>query len=375
MKILFTGGGTGGHFYPIIAVAEEINALVEERKLLRPSLYYMGPTPFEERLLFENGIEFRKSPAGKLRHYFSLFNITDAVKTAYGILKALFQVFSIYPDVVFSKGGYASFPTVLAARLFKIPLVIHESDALPGKVNRFAGKFANRIAIAYPEAVRFFPKDKTALVGNPVRKALRTVAREGAYEFLHLSPELPVILALGGSQGARKLNDILLGALPELLERFQVIHQTGDTLFKEVESTARVILEKHPHANRYKVFPYLNELALRMSAGVAAVILSRAGSGAIFEIAQWGIPSIIVPLPELVSHDQTKNAFTYARSGAAVVIEQDNLTSHLLVSEITRLVDNQPVREKMKEGARSFAKPKAAREIAEAIIDLALKHE
>ena len=277
MKILFTGGGTGGHFYPIIAVAEEVNALVEERKLLRPSLYYAGPTPFEERLLFENGIEFRKSPAGKVRRYFSLLNITDAIKTAFGILKALFQVFSIYPDVVFSKGGYASFPTVLAARLFKIPLVIHESDATPGKVNRFAGKFAERIAIAYPEAASFFPKGKTALVGNPIRKALRTVAREGAYEFLRLSSELPVIVILGGSQGAQKLNDVVLGALPELVERYQIIHQTGDALFQDVERTARVVLEKSQNGSRYKVFPYLNELALRMSAGVATVIVSRAG--------------------------------------------------------------------------------------------------
>ncbi|HEY4517633.1 MAG TPA: undecaprenyldiphospho-muramoylpentapeptide beta-N-acetylglucosaminyltransferase [Candidatus Paceibacterota bacterium] len=375
MKILFTGGGSGGHFYPIIAVAEEINRLIEERHLLKASLYYLGPSSYDERALFENNIEFRASPAGKLRRYFSLLNITDLFKTSFGVLKALFEVWSIYPDVIFSKGGYASFPTVLAAKLLKIPLIIHESDSVPGKVNAWAGKFARRIAISYPEAASYFPSEKTALVGNPVRRMLQTTAHEGAYEFLKLSTTLPVILILGGSQGAEKLNDVLLGALPELVERYQVIHQTGEKLFVDVERTYHVVLEKSPHADRYKVFPYLNELALRMSAGAASLVVSRAGSGAIFEIAGWGVPSIIIPLPTPVSHDQEKNAFTYARSGAGIVIAQGNLTSHLLVSEIDRLIGNPTLREQMSLAAKHFAKPDAARKIAEAIIDIGLKHE
>ncbi len=375
MKILFTGGGSGGHFYPIIAVAEELNTVVMERKLLAPKLYYAGPTPFDEEALFKNNLTFIQSPAGKMRRYFSLLNFFDLFKTALGVIKALFQVFILYPDVIFSKGGYASFPTVFAAKLFRIPLIIHESDSEPGKVNAWAGKFATRIAVAYPDAVRFFPKEKTALTGNPVRKSLHTIAKEGAREFLHLSSTYQVVLILGGSQGAEVLNDVVLGALPEMVSKYQVLHQTGENKFTEVSQTAAVVLEKSEHKENYKPFPYLNELALRMAVGASMLIVSRAGSGAISEIALWGIPSIVVPLPSSVSHDQEKNAFTYARTGAAVAILQGNLSPHLLVSEIDRLVRNEPLRMKMTVAARSFARPNAGRIIAEAILSIALKHE
>ena len=125
MKILFTGSNSGGHFYPVIAVAQEVNKIIKEKKLLAPRLYYMAPDPYNKRLLFENDIAFKKNPAGKMRRYFSILNFFDYFKTAFGIIKATIQVFFIFPDVIFSKGGYGSFPVVLAARLFKIPLVIH----------------------------------------------------------------------------------------------------------------------------------------------------------------------------------------------------------------------------------------------------------
>jgi UDP-N-acetylglucosamine--N-acetylmuramyl-(pentapeptide) pyrophosphoryl-undecaprenol N-acetylglucosamine transferase len=326
-------------------------------------------------MLYENSIEFRQSPAGKMRRYFSFLNIIDLFKTAYGMVRSLILVFHIYPDVVFSKGGYASVPTVFAARVLRIPVVIHESDASPGRANTWAGKFAARIAISYPEAASHFPAEKTALVGNPVRRALRSVAHDGAHEFLKLSPETPTVLIIGGSQGAAILNDTVLGALPELLTKYQVIHQTGATLFEEVSKTAGVILENHEHTDRYKPFAYLNDLALRMAAGASAVIISRAGSGAIFELALWGIPAILVPIPTDISHDQTRNAFTYARAGAAVVIEQHNLSPHLLVSEIDRLVGRPEVREAMTSAAHAFSKPDAARHLAEGLLAIAMRHE
>ena len=375
MRIAFTGGGTGGHFYPIIAVAEELRDAVAARKLLPPALYYLGPSPYDERALFENGITFRLSPAGKLRRYVSLRNALDLLMTGIGVVTTLIQVFRIYPDVMLSKGGYASFPTVLATRILGIPLVIHESDVSPGRVNRFAASFATRIAISYPETASHFPAGKTALIGNPVRKGVRRIAREGAHEFLKLSPSVPTVLVLGGSQGAQALNEALLGALPELIERYQVIHQCGVGNLADVEATARVALEKSAHAERYKPFGFLNELALRMAAGASAVVVSRAGSGAIFETAGWGTPAILVPLPEDVSHDQTENAFAYARAGAAVVLAQGNLTPHLLVSEIDRLMGDDALREKMSAAAKSFARPDAARILAEALLDLALRHE
>ncbi len=375
MKIVLTGGGTGGHFYPLIAVAEEINRIATERKILPPQLYYIAPTPYDERLLFENNIEFRHSPAGKLRRYFSFLNVIDLVKTLIGVSKALLQLFSIFPDVIFSKGGYSSFPTVTAGHILGIPVVVHESDAKPGRANLLAGKRAQSIALSYPEAADYFPKDKIALVGNPVRRALRTPLTEGAREFLKLEEQAPVILILGGSQGASRINDIILEALPELVQRFQVIHQTGEALFESVSQTASVILDKNSNASRYHLFAYLNELALRMSGGVASLIITRAGSGSLFEIAGWGKPSIVIPIPEEVSHDQRSNAYSYARNGAATVIEEKNLAPHLLLSEINRIMDDAKLQKDMGEAALAFARPDAATKIAEELIRIALLHE
>ena len=375
MKIVFTGGGTGGHFYPIIAVAEEINNIAKEQKLLTPQLYYIAPEKYDARALYENGITFKKSPAGKIRRYFSIWNLIDKFKTIIGVIKATFQLFAIYPDVVFSKGGYASFPTVFAAKVLRIPVIIHESDAVPGRVNKWSGKFAEKIAVSYPEAVAYFDKDKVAFTGNPVRSDLFTLASEGAHEYLKLEKNIPTIFILGGSQGAKKINETLMEALPKLVDKYQIIHQTGKKNFEEIKSTTRIILEGTEYAHRYKAFGFLNTLAMRMSGGASDLVISRAGSGAISEIALWGLPSIIVPISKEVSHDQSKNAFTYARSGAAVVIEEKNFTPNLLISEIDRLLTDKILTKKMQDGAKEFAKPNAARKIAEGIIATALKHE
>lgn len=373
MKILFTGGGSGGHFYPIIAVAEEINKIVKERKLLQPKLYFLSPEPFDEKLLFENNIIFKKNPAGKLRRYFSIKNFFDIFKTGFGVIKATFQVFFIFPDVIFSKGSYASFPTVLASRLFRIPLIIHESDSTPGKVNKWAGKFATKVAVSFPEAGKFFPSDRVAETGNPIRKELYTVATEGAHEFLRLEKDVPVILILGGSQGSVLMNDLILEALPELVKKYQILHQTGIENFERVNSLAEVILTDDKNKGRYRPFEYLNTLALRMSAGASDLIISRGGS-TIFEIALWEIPSIIIPIADSNDNHQHKNAFSYARTGAAIVIEESNLTSNILIAEIDRVIENPDQIEKMKKGAKEFAHPDAARKIAEEVIRLALKH-
>lgn len=374
MKILFTGGGTGGHFYPIIAVAQEINMIAKEQKLLQPKLYYLAPKPFDQQMLYRNNITFRKSPAGKMRRYFSILNIFDSFKTTWGIIKAVVQVFFIYPDVIFSKGGYASFPTVVAAKIFRIPLVIHESDSIPGRVNKWSGKFARRIAVSYPEAVKYFPDKKVAHTGQPVRRELYTLATEGALEFLHLEEGIPVLLILGGSQGSQIINQTIISALPELVEKFQIIHQVGTKNFSTVKTTAGVELDGNENKKRYRPFDYLNDLALRMAAGAAEVVISRAGS-MIYEIALWEKPSIIIPIPEEISHDQRSNAFTYAREGACTVIEEKNLTPHILAAEIIRIAENEDVQKEMREGAKKFAHPDAARQIAEAILAIALEHE
>ena len=378
MRILFTGGGTGGHFYPIISIADELKALAKDKRLLELELFYMSPTPYDAGTLFEHGLEYRKNSAGKLRRSKSglnLFrNFFDLFKTGWGIITSVVQVFNLYPDVVFGKGGDASFPALLAARILRIPVVIHESDSVPGKVNLWAGKFAQKVAVSYKEAGQFFPPEKTAYTGQPVRREIASPLLEGAREFLGLKEDVPVVLILGGSQGSQKINAAVLEALKELLEKYAVIHQTGGNNFAEVKATAEAVLYGSTHKDRYKPFDYLNTLAMRMAAGLATIVVSRAGS-AIFEIASWGAPSIIIPINEKVSHDQHSNAFAYARSGACTVVEEINLSPNILISEIDRLIGDKILTENMKAAAKVFYKPDAAKLVAEEILKIALEHE
>ncbi|KKS78978.1 MAG: undecaprenyldiphospho-muramoylpentapeptide beta-N-acetylglucosaminyltransferase [Candidatus Azambacteria bacterium GW2011_GWE1_42_9] len=378
MRILFTGGGSGGHFYPIISIAEELNNLAKEKRLLELELFYMSPTPYNPGILFENGIIYKKNSAGKLRRSASWWvlvpNFFDLFKMGWGIFTSLYMVYKLYPDVIFGKGGYASFPVLVAACLFRIPVVIHESDTLPGRVNLWAGKFARIVAVSYKEAANYFPSDAVAHTGQPVRKEVALPITSGTREFFQIEENVPVILVLGGSQGAQKINDAVLEDLKNLVEQYVIIHQTGKNNIMEVRATSEAVLFDSLHKDRYKAFDYLNVLAIRMAAGIASVVISRAGS-TIFEIAAWGVPSIIIPINEKVSHDQHSNAFTYARAGACEVIEENNLTANILASEIERLMTNETEREKMKIAAKLFHKPNAARLIAEEILKIALEHE
>lgn len=378
MRILFTGGGTGGHFYPIISIAEELNKLAKEKRLVELELFFMSPTPYNASVLYENNITYKKNSAGKLRRSASsmkfILNFVDMFKTGWGTLVSIIEIYKLYPDVVFGKGGYASFPALLAARILGIPVVIHESDTIPGRVNLWAGKFAKRIAVSYKEASKYFKAENVAYTGQPVRKDIALPITSGAREFLGLPENVPVILFLGGSQGARKINDALMGGLKRLLEKYSVIHQAGPNNIAEVKATAEAILYDSPYKDRYKPFDYLNMVSLRMAAGVASVVVSRAGSS-IFEIASWGVPAIIIPIDEKVSRDQRSNAFAFAREGGCSVIEEINLTPNILIGEIDRLVGDEEVRARMQEADKKIYKPEAARLIAEEILKIALEHE
>ena len=158
MKIIFTGGGTGGHFYPIIAVAQKVNQIIDKDKIIGAKLYYVSDSPYDKEMLLENGLLYEEVKAGKLRTYFSFKNVFDIFKMFFGTINAIYKIFSIYPDVVFGKGGYGSFPAILAARILRIPVVIHESDSVPGRVNKWAGHFAKKVAVSFKEAADYFPK-------------------------------------------------------------------------------------------------------------------------------------------------------------------------------------------------------------------------
>ncbi len=368
MKIVFAGGGTGGHFYPIIAVAEKVNQIIDRENIIGAKLYYISDNPYDKEILFQNGIAFEEISVAKMKltHIFKLFA---------GIAGALFKMFSIYPDVVFGKGGYASFPTIFAARLLGIPVIIHESDSSPGRVNKWAGKFAKKVAVSFKETAEFFPKEKVAWTGQPVRVGVEKPAlRNEALEYFKFESSISTILILGGSQGAELINNTVLDALPRLIEKYQVIHQTGVNNWKIVKGRADVVLTNNSNKTRYISKPFLNELEIKMASGVASVVVSRAGS-TLFEIALWGVPSILVPITKTNNDHQRKNAFNYAREGACTVIEEANMTANIFSSEIEQIVESKNLWDEMSRSAKAFGKPDAAMKIARALVDTALTHE
>lgn len=374
MRIVFTGGGTGGHFYPIIAIIQALKDVVKEEKLLDPDLYFFSPTPYDKKLLFEHGVDYHYIAAGKWRRYFSLKNFIDAPKIVFGIFQALIKLFFIYPDVVFSKGGYASLPTVIAAHILHIPIIIHESDSKPGRVTRLTARFAQKIALSYPQAGKGLDQSKVAHTGNPIRQELLHPVTSGAREYLDLEKGVPVLLVLGGSQGAERINQTIVDALPQLVEKYYIIHQTGREHYSEARSLANVVLEGNEKADRYKPFEYLDVLAMRMAAGAADVVVTRAGS-TLFEVAAWGLPSIIIPIPEEISHDQRSNAYAVAREGAGVVIEEANFSDDILISQVEELLSDRSRYNKMTHRAKEFAPRDAGYKIARELVHIGLSHE
>ena len=377
MKILFAGGGTGGHIVPIIATVREIRRIYQGEDI---QFFYLGPKDeFGQILLSQEGIKVKAVLTGKIRRYAnwkSFFqNLGDILfKIPIGILQAFFYLFFLGPDLIFSKGGFGSIPGVIAGWLLWMPIFLHESDVTPGLANRFISRFAREIFVSFPvQKTGYFSPRKMISVGNPIRREILEGEKEEAKEFFKLSSEKPVILILGGSQGAQRINDKILEILSELLRNFEVIHQCGEKNFKEVKVEAKVMaspdLEKY-----YHLFPFLKEEELKQAYQAADLIISRAGSGSIFEIAAVSKPSILIPLPEAAQNHQIKNAYCYAENGASIVIGESNFTSHFFLEKLKYLFSHPSELEKMAEKAREFAKPKAAKIIASYLIESLTPH-
>lgn len=371
MRILFTGGGTGGHFFPILAVVREIKRIAEEERILDLECYYMGPDDFGTALLKDEDVVLIRVHAGKWRRYGSLENLRDLIRVPIGFVQALWNMFLVMPDAVFSKGGYGALPAILAAAVFRIPIIIHESDAIPGKVNLFSARFAARIGIAFAEAARYFPKEKTALVGIPLRSRILFGSREEAREAFDVYSALPVVGIIGASQGAAPLNNAAMGILKELTDAYELIHQTGEKNFADVKDEAGVMLE-FGHKERYHPAGFLDETGIRDFYTACDLVVSRAGASSIFEIAARAKASILVPLSHAAQNHQWENASAYAAEGAAVIIEEGNITPHILLAEIKKLIDDPEKRTKMSEVALRFARPDSAEVVAKEILKLAL---
>ncbi len=370
MKILLTGGGTGGHILPIIAVVREIRKISPKGKF---EFFYIGPKDeFSKLLLSQEDIKVKHILAGKIRRYFTpksfLQNIIDIFfKTPIGFFQSFSYIFFLAPDLIFSKGGFGSVPVVLTGWILGVRSILHESDAIPGISNRLLARFCVEIFISFRKTL-YLPERKMVLVGNPIRRELLEAEREEAQKFLKLTGNKPVVLILGGSQGAQRINDKILDVLEQLLREFELIHQCGEKNFNQVKNEAKAIIPEFLQ-KYYHPYPFLKEEELKRAYAACDLVVSRAGSGTIFEIAAVGKPSILIPLPESAQEHQIKNAYEYALNGAAIVLEEANFTPRFFLEKLKYLFSHPEDLEKMKKAAKEFAKPLAAKTIAGYIVE------
>src|SRR3989338_10952362 len=340
-RILLVGGGSGGHVYPVIAVA---NALKERSANAGGlDLALLGDDNFMRQAAQENGIKFRSILAGKLRRYFSLLAVLDIFKFPIGFLQSLWHVFWFMPDAVFAKGGYVSIMPALVARLYFIPLYIHESDSVPGLANKFLGRLADKIFKTFQISAEYFDQKKTVLFGNPVRRELLGGNKDEAAKLFNLSTGKKTIFVYGGSQGAQKINNAILESLVMAVGKdLQIIHQCGDTQYQDVKKSIEKLIKEGEGqygeliARNHRLYSFLNLEQARSAYALADVIISRAGASNIFEIASVGKPAIIIPIVDTSGDHQLNNAIAFSKSGA-VLIEEDNLTPHIILSQIEYL--------------------------------------
>ncbi len=367
MKIVITGAG-GGHFYPLIAVVEHMRKEVFVQKIVQPDVYFMSDKPYDEKALFEAQIKFIQIPAGKLHVYPSFETVINIFKTMWGVLVAIVRLYTLYPDMVFAKGGYASFPVLFAARVLSIPVIVHESDTVPGRTTKWAGKFALRVALSYKEAIPFYPEEKIAVTGQPIREAL--LPPEG---YVRTYPEKarPVILILGGSQGSVAVNEAVLSILPNLLQKYDVVHQVGVNNTESMKQVTASILQNHEFKDNYFMEGFM-DMAVFYSK--VDMVITRAGSS-MFEMALWQLPMIVIPIPESISRDQRSNAYAMASRGVALVLEENNVGPTILLSEVTRIMDNKEQYLSLASAGKEFETSRTAADvISRELIRIGLSH-
>ncbi|MFA6407767.1 MAG: UDP-N-acetylglucosamine--N-acetylmuramyl-(pentapeptide) pyrophosphoryl-undecaprenol N-acetylglucosamine transferase [Candidatus Paceibacterota bacterium] len=373
IRIAFAGGGSGGHLYPLLAVADALRKeMPSDLELLYFGPRHMLAEEFEAREI----ISYRIA-SSKFRRYFDIANIIDIPKFFWSILQALVKLYSAMPDVVFSKGGPGALAVVLIARWYRIPVIIHESDAVPGLTNRLSASFAKKILVSFKNAEQFFSKEKVRLVGNPVRVGLGSSYGDPKIlkEQMQFDSTKPLLLVLGGSQGSQRINSFVLDNLEELIKEIQILHQTGVANYENARILSQSAIKNigETFASHYRLTPFLSNNQMREALSAADIVMSRAGSGAIFEIAASGKPAILIPLSDSAGDHQRANAYEYTEFGGGITIEENNFTLNLVLSQIRGILKNDEMRQKMHEKALTFYRPSAATDIATEILDITKK--
>lgn len=362
IKIIISGGGTGGHIFPALAIAEELKNRFNDIDIL-----FVGANDRMEMVKIpEAGFKIIGLPIYGLQRKFSLRNIILPLYIIISLIKSIFILLKFKPNVVVGVGGYASVPVVFIAQILKIPTVIQEQNSLPGLANRFIGKRATAICVAYEGLEKYFPEDKIKLTGNPIRKKIINLAnlKIEAYNKFNIDTSHRVILILGGSLGAKTINNSVFNYIEyiENQNNLKIIWQTGKIYYDE-------IIEKLKNINTKNilVLPFINEIEYAYA--IADVIISRAGAIALSELCVVGKPVILVPSPNVTDDHQTKNAVYLANKNAAIVVN-DNEAITKLIPEAIQLLNDENKKNTLSKNILKLAKPNATELIIEEITKL-----
>jgi len=323
-KILMTGGGTAGHVTPNIALFPLLKEAGYE-------ISYIGSYEGIEKGLIEaEGIPYYGISSGKLRRYFSLKNFSDPFRVQKGIHQAKKLIKKIKPDVIFSKGGFVSVPVVLAAKRCHVPVIIHESDMTPGLANKISIPIASKVCCNFPETLKYLPKDKAVLTGSPIRKEILSGSKEKGLTYCGFDGSKPVLMIMGGSIGSVFVNNAVRNSLGELLDKFDIVHLCGKGNVDEALTQTK----------GYRQFEFVSEELPDLFA-MADIMISRAGANAICEIGALKKPNILIPLSAAASRgDQILNADSFEHQGFSEVIQEEQLTSELLIETVNYVFEN-----------------------------------
>ncbi len=318
-RILMTGGGTAGHVTPNIA-------LMPSLKELGYDIVYIGSyNGIEKSLIEAEGIPYYGISSGKLRRYFDIKNFSDPFRVVKGYFQAASLLRKLKPDIVFSKGGFVSVPVVLAAGRKKIPTIIHESDMTPGLANKLAIPSATKVCCTFPETQKYLPEGKAVLSGSPIRRELLEGSKEKGLSLCGFTEEKPVLMIIGGSTGARIINETLRKSLDRFLPEYQIIHLCGKGMLD------KSLLEKPG----YVQFEYVKE-DLKDLFAAADLVISRAGANSICELLALQVPNILIPLSAAASRgDQILNAASFEKSGYSYVLKEEDLSPETLIDTVT----------------------------------------
>jgi UDP-N-acetylglucosamine--N-acetylmuramyl-(pentapeptide) pyrophosphoryl-undecaprenol N-acetylglucosamine transferase len=366
-RIVLTGGGTGGHIYPALAVAEQLAKDSE----IEAILYIGARGHLEERLAKERNLEFLGLNVSGMPRGLSPKLLTWPLETFGALVEAINVVKRFRPTAILGTGGYASAPPLAAAMALHVPFIVHEPDSFPGKVNKLFAPFAAFCSLGMELARERLPVDsaKIRFNGNPIRASFfkKTPRKQAASQF-KLSADLPTLLITGGSQGAQAINESLLAALPRLMNAsppIQIIHQVGDKNFEAFKKHLDAEWVEH---QRYKLLPYIDDLSVAYA--LADVALCRAGAMTIAELTATHKPAIFIPYPHAAQNHQMHNGRFMESKGAAIVIPQDALSADKMANTILSLLHDKETLSQMQHAAEEMAKPNAAFEIAKQLKNL-----